>query len=112
MYIIYFSVLITNIYLAQTAILLWSNKQLNISPLQEFTDTDFENLLENLDNPDVYIFKNPSNDLSPSIRDVIHNYYSAYNPNGNINFENATGTDYLNGLLSILTIFAFRFIGK
>lgn len=94
MYISYSLVLLINIYVAQSAILLWSNKKLNISPLKPFNDDDFENLIDNLENPYVYIFKNPTNELSPNLKYALQNFYSAYNPNGDISSENATGTQF------------------
>ncbi|KAJ8931792.1 hypothetical protein NQ314_015248 [Rhamnusium bicolor] len=83
-----FSILL-NIYVSNGEIFLWSNKKLEISPLRPFKMEQFSNLIKELDNPEVYIFKSPSR-VSPDIKEITDGYYSAYIPNGDINVQNAT----------------------
>lgn len=71
------------------AVLLWSDQEIRVSPLQEFTVKDLTKLTENLERPDVHIFQSPSQ-LSPVFREILSGYYSAYTPNGQIESENIT----------------------
>lgn len=70
-------------------VLLWSDQEIRVSPLQQFTIKDVIKLTENLEKPDVHIFQSPSQ-LSPAFKEVINGYFSAYTPNGNIDSENVT----------------------
>lgn len=83
-----------NICTAKAAVFLWSNKRLEISPLQSFTKEQFSNLTKELDNPEVYYFR--SSRISPNIKDVIDGYYSAYIPNGDITVEESIGKNFIN----------------
>lgn len=79
---------------AKAAVFLWSNKKVEISPLQTFTKEQFSNLTKELDNPEVYYFR--SSRISPNIRDIIDGYYSAFVPNGDFNIEGSIGKIYIN----------------
>lgn len=71
------------------AVLIWSDQEIKISPLQQFTERDLTKLTENLERPDVHIFQSPS-ELSSVFKEILNGYYSAYTPNGNIESENIT----------------------
>lgn len=75
------------------AVLLWSDQEIRVSPLQHFSIKDLIKLSENLEKPDVHIFQSPSQ-LSPAYKEVISGYYSAYTPNGNLESENITCKSY------------------
>lgn len=82
--------LLLNISISKAAVFLWSNKKLEISPLQPFTMEQFSNLTKELGDPEVYYFRSSSR-IPPDIKDIIHGYYSAYVPNGDIDIELSTG---------------------
>ncbi|CAG9760515.1 unnamed protein product [Ceutorhynchus assimilis] len=75
------------------AIIVWSNKKVEISPLLPFDDEDFENLVKKLDVNKVYVFKvglKSRNAVIPkNLKEVIDPFYSSYNPNGNIGTSKA-----------------------
>lgn len=71
------------------AVLLWSDQEIRISPLQQFTIKDLIKLMENLEKPDVHIFQSPSQ-ISPVFKEILSGYYSAFSPNGQIESENIT----------------------
>lgn len=71
------------------AVLLWSDQEIRVPPLQQFTLKDLNKLTENLERPDVHIFQSPSQ-LSPVFKEILSGYYSAFTPNGQIDSENAT----------------------
>lgn len=76
-------------HIINAAVLLWSDQEVKISPLQKFTDKDLLKLTENLERPDVHIFQSPTQ-VSPVFKEILNGYYSAYTPNGNIESENIT----------------------
>lgn len=71
------------------AVLLWSDQEIRVAPLQQFTLKDLTKLTENLERPDVHIFQSPSQ-LSSVFKEILSGYYSAYTPNGQIESENIT----------------------
>lgn len=71
------------------AVLLWSDQEIRVSPLQQFTFKDLTKWTENLERPDVHIFQSPSQ-LSSVFKEILSGYYSAYTPNGQIESENIT----------------------
>ncbi|CAH0555315.1 unnamed protein product [Brassicogethes aeneus] len=75
--------------LANAAVLIWSNKDIKLSPLKQFDDEDLNNLKVSLNNPRVFLFKSPTSEISLEFKKIISGYKSAYNPNGNINAEQA-----------------------
>ncbi|XP_072379562.1 uncharacterized protein [Diabrotica undecimpunctata] len=80
-------IFIFNIYCTNGAVFLWSNHELNISPLEEFSTNNFVEIIERFKSPDVFVFKSPSA-LSETIKPILKGYYSIYNPNGVIELEN------------------------
>ena len=86
-------------YFAKAAIILWSNKKVEISPLLPFDDEDLENLVEKLEVEKVFLFKvvlNNGNTMVPkNLRDVMNGFYSSFNPNGNVGTADAVGKDLI-----------------
>lgn len=84
-----------HIFSLECAIILWSNKKVEISPLLPFDDEDLEKLVEKLEVKKVFLFKVtlPSrNSIVPqNLKEAIGSFYSSYNPNGNVGTANATG---------------------
>lgn len=74
----------------ESAVLLWSNNKLEISPLNDFNDETLQDLVQKLGFPDVTIYKS-TQDLLPKFENLLKEYSKAYNPNGDISAENATG---------------------
>ncbi|KAG5898144.1 hypothetical protein JTB14_034001 [Gonioctena quinquepunctata] len=74
---------------SESAVFIWSNQPINISPLQPFTSKEFSKLTEEIDDPTVYAFNSPS-PISDNFRDITKGYYTAYSPNGKLNTENFT----------------------
>lgn len=75
--------------MAQAAVLLWSDQEIRVSPLQQFGLKDLNKLTESLERPDVHIFQSTSQ-LSPVFKDILSGYYSTFTPNGQIESENIT----------------------
>lgn len=75
--------------MSYAAVLLWSDQEIRVSPLEQFTLKDLTKLTENLERPDVHIFQSPSQ-LSSVFKEILSGYYSAYTPNGQIESENIT----------------------
>nr|CAI5820081.1 unnamed protein product [Callosobruchus analis] len=71
------------------AIYLWSNRELRVSPLQKFTESEFDDVVREMRNPEVFLFRSLSN-INPGIREVTSGYYTAYNPNADLFPENYT----------------------
>lgn len=75
--------------MAHAAVLLWSDQEIRVSPLQQFSLKDLDKLTENLERPDVHIFQSPAQ-LSPVFKDILSGFYSTFTPNGQIESENIT----------------------
>ncbi|KAF7274635.1 hypothetical protein GWI33_012682 [Rhynchophorus ferrugineus] len=82
-----------NIYIINAAVLLWSTKKVEISPLVPFDDEDLDALVRNLDIEKVYLFKVSLKDrnavVPKNLQEVMNGFYSSYNPNGNVATANA-----------------------
>ncbi|XP_030764214.1 uncharacterized protein LOC115888588 [Sitophilus oryzae] len=82
-----------NIYVINAAIIAWSNKKVEISPLLPFDDEDLEKLVKTLGVERVYLFKVSLKDgnaaIPKNLKEVMNGFHSSYNPNGNIATSNA-----------------------
>ncbi|CAG9862324.1 unnamed protein product [Phyllotreta striolata] len=87
--------LIYNICMTSAALYLWSNHEINISPLEQFNTKEFLNVVEQLGKPVVYVFKSPT-PLSKNILPLARGSHSVYSPNAVIetaNFTELTGNE-------------------
>ncbi|XP_050305099.1 uncharacterized protein LOC126742498 isoform X2 [Anthonomus grandis grandis] len=79
---------ILKFYITNAAILVWSNKEVRISPLLPFDDEDLEALVKKLDVKKVFLFKvelKSRNAVIPrNLKEVLEGFHSSFNPNGNI----------------------------
>lgn len=73
----------------KAAILLWSDKNFRINPLQQFTTDEFIKLANNLKVSNIQIFESPT-EISPVFKEVVKGYYTAYTPNGYLENDNTT----------------------
>lgn len=77
------------IFSSDAAVLLWSDQELRINPLQPFTIQELTTLAEDLEKPDIQIFQSPTQ-VSPLLKEVLKGYYTAYTPNGCLESDNIT----------------------
>ncbi|XP_063932180.1 V-type proton ATPase subunit S1-like [Zophobas morio] len=77
------------IYTSTASVLLWSKDTVEVSPLDTFTDEDLLTLVKKLGDPELVIYKS-SSELLPKFEELLDGYHKAYNPNDDINIENAT----------------------
>ncbi|ERL90187.1 V-type proton ATPase subunit S1 [Dendroctonus ponderosae] len=89
------------------AIIVWSNKRVEVSPLLPFDDDDLEKLASKLEVKNVFLFrvalKTSTAPIPKNLREVIEPYHSSYNPNGNIATANATELSLLDDCNGITT---------
>ncbi|KAL3268285.1 hypothetical protein HHI36_007406 [Cryptolaemus montrouzieri] len=81
---------ILNICLVNCSVLLWSDKKLDILPLQKFTDDEFSHLLEKLDYPEVKAYTTHDQKIPNKFKEFVEGRYSAYNTNDDLISINTT----------------------
>ncbi|XP_066253268.1 uncharacterized protein [Euwallacea similis] len=83
-----------NIFTLEGAIILWSNKKVEVSPLLPFDDEDLEQLVKRLEVKKVYLFKvglkSRTAIIPKNLKEIMSGFHSSYNPNGNIATADAT----------------------
>lgn len=75
-------------YETNGALLFWSKRKIQVSPLKPFTDENLVELSEELGHTETAIYK--TDHILPGFEEILDGYYKAYTPNGKLNTENAT----------------------
>lgn len=99
----YFPIVLAVLFIsdvAQAAVYLWSNQELRISPLQKLTNDEFSKIVDELEHPEVFFFRSPSQ-LALEMREVTDGFHSAYSPNGDLHPQNFTGNIFVKTCLVI-----------
>ncbi|KAK9892866.1 hypothetical protein WA026_022547 [Henosepilachna vigintioctopunctata] len=84
------SLVLLKICLTQCSVLLWSNKQVDVLPLQKFSDTELNVLLEKMAYPEVVAYNNPNQNIPTVFKELMDGSYSAYNTNEYLESINST----------------------
>ncbi|XP_045474600.1 uncharacterized protein LOC123680647 [Harmonia axyridis] len=72
------------VYSVYCSVFLWSNKEIDIFPLQKFTDDDLSQLIGIMDNPKVMAYTNPNQNLPLKFKDLASDDFSAYSTNDDL----------------------------
>ncbi|XP_044754259.1 uncharacterized protein LOC123313439 [Coccinella septempunctata] len=75
---------ILQFFYVNCAIFLWSNKEVDIFPLQKFTDDDLAQLVGMMDNPKVMAYSNPNQNLPLNLKSLVNDSFSAYTANDDL----------------------------